>query len=418
MPTARSLRALILAPSFSLLACALVDPDVAPALAPTLVLACEHPDMWFEGPYPGPDGLLAYPAQRPHRPETLHTELARSAWHGPHDPAAQTSCADACVGTAVTGFYHRCPDDGWHIEAELTLAPARPVLDERLEPDACFPDSACAAAFAAPLGAHLRAPAGPIPLGRGQADHLGHADASLDIDLSGARVSHPLHGLAEYSAGQCDDDRCLFYLANLQLDDRGAHSRASLALPTPISAGLDRLKIDLMQPALAEYTPSTGALTFPAGALDLRIRLALHAGALAESGDRELRLRNPFPLHGRFTAGTLELTSELPLPLGTARLALKFRPRAHPPTAGFDPPTHILGGPDGLTLPRDPTVPSVLHHADDPDGDLRPLHWVVDGIPGATHIPPGEHDVELWVSDTRGALDRSPTHTITILATP
>ncbi|HEY0132825.1 MAG TPA: hypothetical protein VGB85_02060, partial [Nannocystis sp.] len=155
---------------------------------------------------------------------------------------------------------------------------------------------------------------------------------------------------------------------------------------------------------------------FPAGSLDLRIRLAITAGALLEPGERELRMRNPIDLHGRFVAGTFELTGEFPLAPGQVRLALDFRPRAHPPVAGFDPPARLHGGTDGLLLPHDPTVPSPLHDASDPDGDLRALHWVVDGTPGAGHIPPGEHDVQLWAVDARGALARSPTRTVTVLA--
>ena len=401
-------------------ACGLVDHDAAPELAPTLVLACEHPDMWFEGIYPGPDGVAAHPAARPYRPAALHTQLARAEWDGPHGTAAQTACADVCVGTAGPGFYYQCPDTGWKIDAELTLAPAPAVLDDRLDPDACYPDSACAAAFAAPVGAHLRTPAAPIPTGRGQADHTGVSTTSLELQLAGAHVSHPLHGLAEYSAGQCEDDRCLFYLANLKLEDRGARSRAQLAAPvSPVSlmASLHGLHIELMQPALADYTPSTGALHFPAGSLDLRIRLAVAAGDLIEPGERELRMRNPIALRGRFVAGTFELEAELPLAaLGQARLALDFRPRAHPPIAGFDPPARLHGGTDGLLLPHDPAIPSPLHTAHDPDGDLRAMHWVVDGVPGVGHVPPGEHDVQLWVVDERGALGRSPMRTVTVLA--
>jgi len=401
-------------------ACGLVDLDAAPDLAPTLVLACEHPGMWFEGIYPGPDGVATHPAAQPYRPAALHTQLARAEWDGPRGTAAQAACADVCVATAGPGFYYQCPDAGWKVDAELTLAPAPALLDDRLDPDACYPDSACSAAFAAPVGAHLRAPAAPIPTGRGQADHTGVSATSLELQLAGTLVSHPLHGLAEYSAGECEHDRCLFYLANLQLEDRGARSRAQLELGTPVTsvtASLHGLRIELMQPALADYNPSTGALHFPAGSLDLRIRLAVAAGGLIEPGERELRLRNPIALRGRFVAGTFELEAEFPLAaLGQARLALDFRPRAHPPTAGFDPPARLHGGTHGLLLPHDPAVPSPLHTAHDLDGDLRALHWVVDGVPGVGHVPPGEHDVQLWVVDGRGALGRSPMRTVTILA--
>jgi len=422
MPT--SPRALVLVTLLPLSpACGLVDPDAAPELAPTLILACEHPNMWFEGLHTGPDGVTAYPAAQPYRPAALHTQLARAEWDGPRGTAAQTACADVCVGTAGPGFYYQCPDAGWKIDAELTLAPAPALLDDHLDPDACYPDSACAAAFAAPVGAHLRAPAAPIPVGRGQADHIGVSDNSLELQLAGARASHPLHGLAEYSAGECGDDRCLFYLANLQLEDRGARSQAQLGLATSVTslnsvaASLHGLRIELMQPALADYTPSTGALHFPAGSLDLRIRLAVAAGGLIDPGERELRIRNPVALSGRFFAGTFELEAELPLAaLGLARLALDFRPRANPPIAGFDPPARLHGGTDGLLLPHDPAVPSPLHAAHDPDGDLRALHWVVDGVPGVGHVPPGEHDVQLFVVDERGALGRSPVRTVTILA--
>ena len=102
-------RALVSLVSLLIPACAVVDPDAAPPLSPTLVLACEHPDMWFEGFYRGPDAapgpadILAHPATHPHRPTALHTQLARADWDGPRGLAAQTACADVCVGTAGPG---------------------------------------------------------------------------------------------------------------------------------------------------------------------------------------------------------------------------------------------------------------------------------------------------------------------------
>lgn len=398
-------------------ACAVLDPDAAAPLAPTLVLSCRHPDMWFEGVYPGPEGSRAYPADAPYRPGTLQTELARADWHGAGGANAQTACADVCVGLAESSFYYRCPDTGWAIDAELTLAPARVAL-AGLDPDACFPGSACAAAFAAPIGVHLRSPAGVIPAGRGQADHLGVlVGAALELQLPGATVAHPLHGSAEYSAGACEAAPCPFYLADLQLDDHGARSRADLDLGRHVAASLHGLQVELMQPALGAWTPATGELEFPVGALDLRIRLAVAAGRAVPAGEHELRLRNPIAVRGRFTAGALELAVEVPLAAaGSARMALEFRPRASPPIADFDPPTRQTAGRDGLALPQDPALASPLHGAHDPDDDLRAIHWVVDGVPGAKSVPPGEHEVELWAVDARGALARSPQRTIHVVA--
>jgi hypothetical protein len=400
-------------------ACGLVDPNAAPELVPTLSLRCEHPDLWFEGIYPGPGGLHSFPAAKPHRPAALATQLPTAAWDGPDGDAAQSACADVCVGAAQPGFFHHCPDAGWRITAEPGLAPPAPEFPPELaalvDPEACFPDSLCADAFAAPPGARLRAPAGTIAPGQTQADHLGVlADpAALDLELAGAAVTHPLHGRAEYSAGTCEADRCPFYLASLTLTDRGARSHAALDLGP---ATLQDLQLDLQRPALGIYTPATGAIELPVGALDLRIRLDLRAGAI-DPGPRELRLRNPVPLHGRFDAGALHLELDLPLPgPGNARLDLEFTPLAHPPVPAFDPPARISAGPRGLLLPQDPGERSSLHAAHDPDGDLASLHWVVDGIPGARHLPPGEHEVALWVADRRGALGRSPVRTI--LVTP
>jgi hypothetical protein len=382
-------------------ACPAADPAFAPALVPTLALRCEHPDAWFEGIH----AQAAHPGADPHRPGALRTQVPRAGWT---QQAAQTACADVCVGLAQSGFHYSCPDTGWHIEVEPTLAPAPVPLPAHLDPDACYPDSACTAAYPAAIGVNLRRPAAPI-IGGNQADHLATADGRLELRLADLRLHHPLRARAEYSAGRCDAAPCSFYLASLQLDDHGARTRAVLPLGP---ATLQALRIDLMQPALADYTPATGVLEFPAGALDLRIHLELTADGL-ESGPRELRLRNPDALRGRHIAGALELTAEVPLgDLGSARLHLDFRPDAHPPIAAFDPPTQLRAGPEGLPLPQHPDEPTSLHAAHDPDGDLHTLHWVVDGVPGAREIPQGEHDVTLWVSDTRGALDRSPIRSV------
>lgn len=397
-------------------ACGLVDANEAPALVPTLALRCAHPALWFEGIYPGPGGLHSHPAAHPYRPAALATQLPAAAWDGPEGEAAQSACADVCVGAAQPGFFHHCPDAGWRIVAEPGLAPPppefAPALAALVDPEACFPDSLCADAFAAPVGARLRAPAGVLTPGEGQADHRGALlrPALLDVQLAGAHVAHPLHARAEYSAGACEADRCPFYLASLALDDHGARSRAA-------PGSLQNLQIDLLRPALGVYTPATGALELPIGALDLRIRVDLDAGDLLAAGPRELRLRNPAPLHGRFEAGALELELELALPgPGLARLALEFAPLAHPPVAAFDPPARLTAGPRGLLLPRDPAERSVLHAAHDPDGDLASLHWVVDGTPGVPQLLPGEHEVALWVADRRGALARSPTRTVLVTA--
>lgn len=403
-------------------ACGLVDGKTAPGLVPTLTLRCVHPALWFEGVYPGPGGLHSHPARSPYRPAALATQLPAASWDGPEGEAAQAACADVCVGAAQPGFFHNCPDTGWRITSEPGLAPPppdfAPALAALIDPEACFPDSLCADAFAAPPGAHLRAPPGAVGPGEGQADHVGALTrpASLDIELAGARIAHPLQARAEYSAGTCEAERCPFYLASLSLHDRGARSRATLGLEHPILATLQDLQIELLRPALGVYSPATGALELPVGALDLRIRVDLRADPLT-AGPRELRLRNPVPLRGHFAGGALELELDLALPgPGRARLALEFTPVAHPPVAAFDPPARLVAGPRGLLLPHDPAERSVLHSAHDPDGDLASLHWVVDGTPGVRHLLPGEHEVALWVADRRGALDRSPVRTLVVTA--
>lgn len=396
--------------------CAVVDPTNL-ELEPTIELRCEHPEAWFEGVYAAPTGTVtAYPAATPYRPGPLATRLPATAWNGPAGQATQTACADACVGLAESGFLYRCPDAGWQVTAESTLAPPPASLPEHLAPDACYPDSACAAAFAAPIGLALRGPAGlpapATPTSLPPADHTASADAHLSLELPGAQVRHPVTARASYSAGACETAPCSLYLASLDLDDAGARSRAHLALvDLAVPAVLEGLEVELLRPALADLDPTTGAVEFPTGALELRIQLAISAGGQIDPGPRELLLRNPIPVRGHLVDGALDLAVEFPLAsLGSARLALEFQPTAHPPIAQLTPPTVLFAGP----LPQDPTAPSQLHLARDPDGDLATLVWVVDGIPGARALPPGEHDLALWVADRRGALARSATHSVQV----
>lgn len=406
--------------SLALPACVAVDPGTL-ELEPALELRCHHPDAWFEGIYAAPPSahaapssahpgapVLAYPAATPHRPAPLATRLPATAWDGPTGPAAQTACADACVGLAEPGFLYRCPDAGWQVAAEPTLAPPPATLPELLAPDACYPDSACAAAFAAPIGLALRGPASLA----GPADHLARADAELLLQLPGAHVRHPVHATASYSAGACEAAPCSLYLASLTLSDDGARSRAHLALvDLAVPAVLEALELELLRPALATLDPATGDLEFPAGALELRVQLAISAGGQIDPGPRELLLRNPLPIPGRLVDGALRLTTEFPLAsLGSARLELEFQPTAHPPVAELTLPARLAAGP----LPSDPHAPSRLHAAHDPDGDLAALIWVVDGLPGARQLPPGEHELALWVADRRGALARSATRLVQV----
>jgi hypothetical protein len=405
MPSTRLALALLALP-----ACVAVDPTTL-ELQPALELSCQHPDAWFEGIYPTPSApshLTAYPAATPYRPGPLATRLPATRWDGPAGSATQAACADACVGLAEPGFLYRCPDTGWQVTAEPTLAPPPATLPDPLSPDACYPDSACAAAFAAPIGLALR---GPSALA-GPTDHTARADAHLALNLPGAQVRHPLHARASYSAGACDTAPCSFYLATLTLDDAGARSRAHLGLvDLAVPAVLEALELELLRPALADLDPVTGTLEFPAGALELRIQLAISAGGQIDPGPRQLLLRNPLPIHGRLIDGALTLAAEFPLAsLGGARLDLELQPTAHPPIADLTPQSPLRAGP----LPQDPHAPSPLHTASDPDDDLASLIWVVDGIPGARDLPPGEHDLALWVADRRGALARSPTRSVRV----
>lgn len=390
--------------------CAAVDPTTL-ALEPTIELRCEHPEAWFEGVYAAPTGTVtAYPAATPYRPGPLATRLPATAWTAPTGSATQTACADACVGLAESGFLYRCPDTGWQVTAASTLAPPPAALPDHLAADACYPDSACAAAFAAPIGLALRGPAGPTSLP--PADHTASADAHLTLELPGAQLRHPVTARASYSAGTCEAAPCSLYLASLDLGDAGARSRAHLALvDLAVPAVLEGLEVELLRPALADLDPATGAVEFPTGALELRIQLAISAGGQIDPGPRELLLRNPIPVRGHLADGALDLAVELPLAsLGSARLALEFQPTAHPPIAQLTPPTVLFAGP----LPHDPAAPSQLHLARDPDGDLATLVWVVDGVPGARTLPPGEHDLALWAADRRGALARSATHSVQV----
>jgi hypothetical protein len=401
-----------LASLLSLSACALVDP--APPAEATLHLACTHVDAWWEGVYPCASGSCSYATGRPLR--ATHPLLLTTQVDADADAAAvQTACADVCVAAAESGFAYACPDTGWQVARAPASAPPAAPVDPALADwvDACYPDSACGHAFAAPVGAHLLAPAAaPIALHRGQADFVGRSDdGTLALRLGDARVDHRLAGLAEYSPGRCAESRCPFYLANLRLDDDGAGSTVDLA---GVTVGLTGLRLDLARPALGALDPATGAVVFPPGALDLRVRVDLAAGPFAASGPRDLRLRNPVEVRGEFTAGALTLAAAVPLPdLGEAALSLAFAPVARPPVAALTLPAELRAR-GGVALPQRPTAASRLHAAHDPDGDLAGLHWVVDGVPGARELPVGEHEVELWVTDRRGALARSGAQTVTV----
>ncbi len=358
---------------------------------PAVAIDCHHPAAWFEGIYPCDAGTCSYPATTPFRPPSLATHLPRSAWRGPAGLATQEACANVCVATALDGFAYHCPDVGWNVHTAATWALRTPALVGPAAPlhdlDACFPDSACTAEFAAPVAMHLRRPPGPKPLHRSQADNLASLQrpaASLGLGVSAGHV--------EYSLGTCDAATCRFYLANVRLTGHRAGHRGAVHL-------------DLMQATFASFSPRTGAVEFLPGSLDLRLR----------HGQQTWRIA-PTHAGAHVHRDLLHLHLTLPVPgVGEQRLRLTFRNQATPPVVEFTPPSRIVVATPGLSLAQQPAADSSLHRITDRDGDLAAVHWVVDGIPGAAELPLGRHDIAVWASDRRGAVARSPTYTIDVV---
>ena len=210
-------------------------------------------------------------------------------------------------------------------------------------------------------------------------------------------------GRIEYSAPRCGEATCPFYLANLTLANRtDTWELYSNALMDDVR--VTNVSVQLRRPTLGVWNPSSSEFYLGHERVEMWVSGTLQIGEGTLIDETHL-VANVTEVHGRIGAGggveILGFTTEgsefeIEADLDYANLA------GSPPLADHGLSATVLA-PSEAGLP----LSSIADMSWDPDGDIDDKFWVVDGVERAMDhvISTGAHEVELWVKDSRGALD-------------
>ena len=305
----------------------------------------------------------------------------------------------------------------WETSVVPPGAPAVwPGTDEVVSLD-CDDFSACAAQFDAPIGEGLYYDDtaefwGPD---RGFADYLATTSAmssQLEITIlnpegAPSSDSYNVDGRIEYSAPDCGEAECPFYLANLTVSNMEdtwelySENIGSESAEVHISG----LSVQLRRPTLGVWKPSTNQVYMGAERIDIYV-LVTHQigdGSPVEGG---YLITNGAAIFGELDGeGGIAILNVVADDGSNVKLEADL---VYDTLVG-EPPTADQGMGSIVVAPNTLGLP-VSHLADassDPDDDIDSKLWFVDGVVRTVPyvIPPGSHEFALRVIDQRGATD-------------
>ncbi len=256
--------------------------------------------------------------------------------------------------------------------------------------------------------------------------HVLGVDASgsrLDVDMPGtgpgSKATGPLHGTAEYTALDCGESVCPFYLGNLSAfnttDIWSLNLDASFG---SLAKEVSKIQIDLVQSTLGVHNVALNTVAFAPGALRLRVQIHVDSCEAClgfGNGTHVAVVENEDYVFADYNDGWLKVDHTFQMQSGSARLHLAIDPVEGPPLASHDlaatEPCDVAGG---LTLDDSRSL------ASDPDDDIAFETWWVDGTP-CPHgcvVPKGSHEISLEVHDSRGAVARSTDRSVFVDTSP
>jgi hypothetical protein len=279
---------------------------------------------------------------------------------------------------------------------------------------ACGDFRGCADLFPAAIGEVLYYDDSAAPWGAnmGYADYLATtspASSELQITISnpgGASSSdaYYVNGRIEYSAPDCGETECPFYLANLTLtnteDTWGLYSE-NLRSDIFISD----ISIQLRRPTLGVWNTTTGQVYLGKERSDIFVYVTHQVGhePPVEGG---YLVTNVDGIFGEIDGGGGIEIQDLVAGNGTD---VEFEVDVVYDNVVGEPPTADSGLAASITAPTDDGLPisSLVDASSDPDGDIDAKIWFVDGIArtDAYVAPIGSHEIALRVIDARGATD-------------
>jgi hypothetical protein len=321
-------------------------------------------------------------------------------------------------------------DDPWHLHCHLPVANIAPFPGDTLvvPPDQpiawpgtsesvtldCEDFKTCAAQFDAAISTVLYHDdtADLWGANMGFADYL--ATTSTSSSQLELRISNPggtpssdwydVDGRVEYSAPDCGETECPFYLANFTLtntEDTWALVSDALGAVVHISD----ITVQLRRPTLGVWKPSTNQIFVGAERMDIYVFVTHQIGAQAPVEGGYL-VTNANAVFGEIHVdGGIQI---LGLAAGDGSSLELEADLIHDTLAG-EPPTADLGMEDTVMAPSEEGLPvsSLTDASWDPDNDIAENLWFVDGVERLSSyvIAPGIHTVALRVIDERGATD-------------
>jgi hypothetical protein len=246
----------------------------------------------------------------------------------------------------------------------------------------------------------------------GFADYLattsaGSSHLTLTILNPGGTQSsdtHVVDGRIEYSAPDCGETECPFYLANLSLFNT-EDTWTLYAEDLGVGVHINGLTVQLRRPTLGVWNTSTNHVFVGAERMDIYVLVTHQIGAEPPVEGGYL-VTNARPIFGEIDAGGgIEI---LDLVAGEGS-SVEFEADLVYDTIVGQPPTADQGMGDTATAPSVDGLPvsDLTDASSDPDDDIDSKTWFIDGVERANSyvIPLGSHEFALRVIDERGATD-------------
>jgi hypothetical protein len=249
----------------------------------------------------------------------------------------------------------------------------------------------------------------------GRADYLAttgndtKTELTLSIHNSVSGLSsetNDAEGRIEYSAPDCGEVECPFYISNMTLSNDLDHwSLRSDA----VNANVDVTHVwaRLRRPVLGIWNTSSGEIYIGEGMMELYIEADVGVGS-ADPATASFFVVNRADIFGEMGLGGSVSFLSLSADDGNT-LAMEADLDYDRLTDG--PPTADIGFADSTTIhaPTNSGLPitSINDRSSDPDNDLGYKLWIVDGVERLNNyvIPTGTHTLRLEVEDERAAFD-------------
>lgn len=281
---------------------------------------------------------------------------------------------------------------------------------------ACSDFLTCSGLFDEPVLIHLTHSVASLPgANEAEADYLvtssGGSSSSLTLKINNpvgpSKKSNWVGGRVEYTAAECGQSTCPFYLGNLSFNnDADVWDLYSDELLDDVD--ISNVEVRLRRPVLGVWRPSTGEIYLGDQMLDLRVEYEISVGSGTPTAIVEY-VTNSGDVFGQIGAGVMGPSVEfggISMVDGDFEAAATLdydSPGGSPPTASFLLAPQVTLSP----LESGLLVSSITNDSSDPDNDLDYNLWIVDGqqvAPGYV-IPTGTHEVRLEVRDSRFAFD-------------